>query len=217
MFSPEVDFAAKFHPKRVTARTLDCRMDRGADAMSSTDATDDRHVHADASRDRREGLGRRATRIRRPRRDRLQLAFRRSGGDRRRRPAGGPLARICLVVRRNPAHHRTICRRLADSRRVDAHTHVRAYHRMQRLPGGDIWMVAGRYEVRLVRIRDRWKIGGITLRVFYQEENLETPNVARARALTPSPRPQPPVRAVSGTVALGATATLVGSCDILEA
>jgi hypothetical protein len=34
-----------------------------------------------------------------------------------------------------PAHHRTICRRLADSRRVDAHTHIRAYHRMQRAAG----------------------------------------------------------------------------------
>lgn len=127
MFSPEVDFAAKFHPKRVTARTLDCRMDRGADAMSSTDATDDRHVHADASRDRREGLGRRATRIRRPRRDRLQLASRRSGGDRRRRPAGGRLARICLVVRRNPStspDHLSSSRRQPTRRRAHAHSRV---------------------------------------------------------------------------------------------
>jgi hypothetical protein len=63
-----------------------------------------------------------------------------------------------------------------------ARTHVRAYHRLQGEPGGDIWMVAGHYTVALVPAGDGWKIGGITLTVFYQEGNLNLPSVARARA-----------------------------------
>jgi SnoaL-like domain len=63
-----------------------------------------------------------------------------------------------------------------------ARTHVRACHRMTGLPGGDVWMVAGHYEVRLRQIAGVWKIAGITLTVFYQEGNLSIPEVARSRA-----------------------------------
>src|SRR6266542_361193 len=61
---------------------------------------------------------------------------------------------------------------------VTAVTHIRAYHRMQSAPGGDIWMVAGHYEVRLRPVDGTWKIAGITLTVFYQEGNLQIPALA---------------------------------------
>jgi hypothetical protein len=64
---------------------------------------------------------------------------------------------------------------------VTAHTHVRGYHRITGAPGGEIWMVAGHYDVRLVKI-DTWKIAGIRLTVFYQEGNLSIPELARSRA-----------------------------------
>jgi hypothetical protein len=42
-------------------------------------------------------------------------------------------------------------------------------------------MVAGNYEVRLQLLEGKWKIAGITLRVFYQEGNLQMPDLARQR------------------------------------
>jgi hypothetical protein len=63
-----------------------------------------------------------------------------------------------------------------------ADTHVRAYHRMQGASGGDVWMVAGHYSVKLIPVDDAWKIAGITLTVFYQEGNLDIPSLAQARA-----------------------------------
>ena len=66
-----------------------------------------------------------------------------------------------------------------DDAGVVAHTHVRAYHRIAGTPGGDVWMVAGHYEVRLHLLEGKWKIAGITLRVFYQEGNLRLPDLAR--------------------------------------
>lgn len=70
----------------------------------------------------------------------------------------------------------------ADGRDAIARTHIRAYHRMAGLPGGEVWMVAGHYDIRLRPIDGRWKIAGITLTVFYQEGNLSIPEVARSRA-----------------------------------
>jgi hypothetical protein len=65
---------------------------------------------------------------------------------------------------------------------VIARTHVRAYHRMKGIPGGETWIVAGHYEVGLRRIGGAWKIVGITLRVFYQDGNISIPDAARSRA-----------------------------------
>lgn len=70
---------------------------------------------------------------------------------------------------------------------VHAHTHVRGYHRIAGAPGGDTWMVAGHYEVRLAHRRTGWKIVGLTLKVLYQEGNLELPKLAQARASAPQP------------------------------
>jgi hypothetical protein len=61
-----------------------------------------------------------------------------------------------------------------------AHTHIRAYHRMNGAPG-DTWMVAGHYEVRLLQHAGTWTITAITLTVSYQEGNLALPDRARAR------------------------------------
>jgi hypothetical protein len=65
-----------------------------------------------------------------------------------------------------------------------AHTHVRAYHRINGAPGGDTWMVAGHYQIGLVHGAEGWKIGAITLTVFCQEGNLTLPDRARARIAT---------------------------------
>lgn len=60
-----------------------------------------------------------------------------------------------------------------------ARTHVRAYHRMKDVPGGETWMVAGHYEVGLQPFGATWKIASLTLRVFYQDGNLSIPDAAR--------------------------------------
>jgi hypothetical protein len=64
---------------------------------------------------------------------------------------------------------------------VIAEAHVRAYHQIKGAPGGDLWMVAGHYVVRLARMDEAWKIAAITLHVFYQEGNARIPEIARAR------------------------------------
>jgi len=69
-----------------------------------------------------------------------------------------------------------------DGADVAASTHIRAYHRMQGAEGGDVWMVAGHYDVRLRSIDGAWRIAAITLTVFYQEGNFSIPQIARARA-----------------------------------
>jgi hypothetical protein len=48
-------------------------------------------------------------------------------------------------------------------------------------------MVAGLYRVRFVHRRAGWRIVGITLKVFYQDGNLELPRIAQGRAAAPSP------------------------------
>jgi hypothetical protein len=63
-----------------------------------------------------------------------------------------------------------------------ARTHVRAYHRMAGIAGGDTWIVAGHYEARLRHHNGEWKIVGLTLRVFYQDGNIAIPDTARSRA-----------------------------------
>jgi SnoaL-like domain len=60
-------------------------------------------------------------------------------------------------------------------------THIRAFHRIAGAPGGDVWMVAGHYDVRMRRIADAWKIAGITLTVFYQDGNLALPKIVQDR------------------------------------
>ena len=66
-------------------------------------------------------------------------------------------------------------------------TSVRGYHRIAGAPGGDTWMVAGLYQVRFVHRRAGWRIIGLTLKVFYQDGNLELPKIAQGRAEPPTP------------------------------
>jgi hypothetical protein len=70
---------------------------------------------------------------------------------------------------------------------VLASTSVRAYHRIAGAPGGDTWMVAGLYRVRFVHRRAGWRIIGITLKVSYQDGNLDLPKIAQSRAAAPAP------------------------------
>jgi hypothetical protein len=72
-------------------------------------------------------------------------------------------------------------------REILASTHVRGFHRIAGAPGGDTWMVAGHYRIRLVHRRAGWRIIGITLKVFYQDGNLELPGIARERAAAATP------------------------------
>ncbi len=66
-------------------------------------------------------------------------------------------------------------------------TAVRGYHRLAGAAGGETWTVAGHYHARVVHRRAGWRIVGLTLRVLFQEGNLELPKIARARAAPPSP------------------------------
>jgi hypothetical protein len=74
----------------------------------------------------------------------------------------------------------------ADGAMAQAQTHVRAYHHIKGAAGGDVWMVAGHYTVRLLLTDQAWKIVGITLQVLYQEGNTAIPDLARAR-VSPAP------------------------------
>ena len=65
-------------------------------------------------------------------------------------------------------------------------TSVRAYHRIAGAPGGDTWIVAGLYHVRFVHRRAGWRIIGLTLKVTYQDGNLDLPRIAQARAAAPT-------------------------------
>ena len=71
-------------------------------------------------------------------------------------------------------------------------TSVRAYHRIAGAPGGDTWIVAGLYHVRFVHRRAGWRIIGLTLKVSYQDGNLDLPRIARERAAAPTPIPATP-------------------------
>ena len=77
----------------------------------------------------------------------------------------------------------------AESREgeIRAAMHVRGYHRIAGATGGETWMVAGHYQARLVHRRAGWRIIGLTLKVLYQEGNLELPAIAQARAQPPVP------------------------------
>ncbi len=68
-----------------------------------------------------------------------------------------------------------------------AETHVRGYHSIAGAEGGNLWMVAGHYTLRMVQNKKQWKIAALKLTVFYQEGNLKLPEVAQGRAKT-SPR-----------------------------
>jgi hypothetical protein len=79
----------------------------------------------------------------------------------------------------------------AESREgeIKAAMHVRGYHRIAGAAGGDTWMVAGHYQARLVNRRAGWRIVGLTLRVLYQDGNLDLPKLAEGRAQPPVPIP----------------------------
>jgi hypothetical protein len=62
---------------------------------------------------------------------------------------------------------------------VHARTHVRAYHRRKGAASGEIWMVAGHYEVQLNRVGDGWTIAAMTLHVLYQEGHPNGPAAVR--------------------------------------
>jgi hypothetical protein len=68
--------------------------------------------------------------------------------------------------------------------RAEAETTVRGYHRVKGADGGDIWMVAGRYDMQLEQSGGRWRIAAITLSTYYQEGNLALPAVAQGRAVS---------------------------------
>ena len=84
------------------------------------------------------------------------------------------------------------CTTVERDHEVLLHTHVRGYHRIADAAGGATWMVAGHYVVRLVHRRAGWRIVGLTLKVLYQDGNLELPAIARARAAAPTPIPASP-------------------------
>jgi len=53
-----------------------------------------------------------------------------------------------------------------------ADCHVRASHFAPGLPGGELWVVAGHYEVGLIFHSDCWLIQSMRLQTYHQEGNL---------------------------------------------
>jgi hypothetical protein len=62
-----------------------------------------------------------------------------------------------------------------------AHCHVRGYHFAKGAPGGDEWMVAGHYVMKLAKDASAWRIRSLTLETFYQTGNLKLLEVAGGR------------------------------------
>jgi hypothetical protein len=52
-----------------------------------------------------------------------------------------------------------------------AHCHVRAWHLAKGAPGGEEWVVGGRYLFTLARAGAGWRITGLTLETFHQTGN----------------------------------------------
>ena len=63
-----------------------------------------------------------------------------------------------------------------------AETDVRGYHEIKGTPGGDAWIVVGKYTFQLSHGPAGWRITGMKLTVFYQEGNLGLPAIAQERA-----------------------------------
>lgn len=72
-----------------------------------------------------------------------------------------------------------------------AETHVRGYHRLKGVEGGETWMVAGHYVFKLIRQSGVWRIEAMTLIAYYQEGNLQLPGAAKARVDAGQPRLSP--------------------------
>ena len=68
-----------------------------------------------------------------------------------------------------------------DGAVATAHCHVRGYHFVKGAPGGDEWMVAGHYVMKLAKDSSTWRIRSLTLETFYQSGNLELLAVAGGR------------------------------------
>lgn len=68
-----------------------------------------------------------------------------------------------------------------NGERATAQAHVRAYHYLPDVSGGELWMIAGHYTFRLTRAARQWTITAMRLVVFYQEGNLDLPEIARER------------------------------------
>ena len=68
--------------------------------------------------------------------------------------------------------------------RAEVETAVRGYHRIKDAAGGEIWMVAGRYDMQLEQHAGQWRIAAITLTTYYQEGNLALLAVAQRRAVS---------------------------------
>jgi hypothetical protein len=74
--------------------------------------------------------------------------------------------------------------------RAEVEATVRGYHRIKDAAGGDIWMVAGRYDMQLAPDAGQWRIAAITLVTYYQEGNLALPALAQQRAMSTPRRAQ---------------------------
>ena len=58
-----------------------------------------------------------------------------------------------------------------DGERATARCHVRGWHCVAGLPGGDEWVVAGHYTFGLRRSGNRWTIDAMRLDTFHQSGN----------------------------------------------
>lgn len=67
--------------------------------------------------------------------------------------------------------------------RIDCTTTFRAYHHVIEDGGASTWLVAGRYDIRLQRESDGWRIAAITLHLGYEDGDRRLVDLARQRSM----------------------------------
>jgi SnoaL-like domain len=70
----------------------------------------------------------------------------------------------------------------ANDQTVTCTTTVRAYHHVVEDGGASTWMVSGRYDIRLERESDGWRIAAITLHLGYEDGDRRLTDLARKRS-----------------------------------
>ena len=70
----------------------------------------------------------------------------------------------------------------ASEQTVTCATTVRAYHHLVEDGDASTWMVSGRYDLRLERETDGWRIAAITLHLAYEDGDRQLADLARKRS-----------------------------------
>ena len=70
-----------------------------------------------------------------------------------------------------------------SDREMTCATTVRAYHHVVEAGSASTWMVSGRYDIRLERDPDGWRIAAIALHLAYEDGDRRLTDLARKRSV----------------------------------